>query len=76
MNAFCVILSRLPFVNPMHYPKTKRFYLRALNADGAMRTAMDENRQWRVIGIEPSELFARLPGSDRSHPAPDVWHAA
>ena len=76
MNAYCVILCRLPFVNPMHYPNTKRFYLRALNADWAIRTAMDENRQWRVIGIEPSELFARVPESDHTRPTPDVWHAA
>jgi hypothetical protein len=76
MNAYCVILCRLPFVNPMHYPRTKRLYLRAANADRAMRAAMDENRQWRVIGIEPSELFARVPESDRSRPTPDAWHAA
>jgi hypothetical protein len=76
MNAYCVILCRLPFVGPMHFPNTKRFYLRAADAERAISTAMAENRQWRVIGIEPSELFARQPGSDRSHPTQDVWHAA
>jgi hypothetical protein len=76
MNAYCVILCRLPFVNPMHYPHTKRFYLRASTADRAILTASEENRQWRVIGIEPSDLFARLLESDRLRPTPDVWHAA
>src|ERR1700739_3881241 len=71
MNAYCVILCRLPFVNPMHYPHMKRFYLSASTADRAMLTAADENRQWRVIGIEPSNLFARLPEGDHSRPTPD-----
>jgi len=76
MNAYCVILCRPPFVDPMHYPHTKRVYLGASTADRAMLAATDENRQWRVIGVEPSNLFVRLPESDGSHPTPDAWHAA
>jgi hypothetical protein len=60
MNTYCVILCREPLVNPICYPHGKRLYLRAATADGAIKTASDDNPHWRVIGIEPRDLFARL----------------
>jgi hypothetical protein len=59
MNLYCVILYPEPLVNRICYPRAKRFYLRAARADGAIQTASDENPQWRVIGVEPRDLFAR-----------------
>ena len=76
MNTFCVILCIEPFVNPIRYPRTKRFYLRAATADGAIQTASEDNPQWRVIGVEPSDLFARFLQSDPSRPTPYDSHAA
>jgi hypothetical protein len=76
MNTYCVILCIEPLVNPMCYPRTKRFYLRAATADGAIQTASNDNPHWRVIGIEPSDLSARLLQGDPSRPAPYDWHAA
>jgi hypothetical protein len=59
MNPYCVILCPEPLVNPVSYPRTKRFFLRAPSADGAIQAALADNPQWRVIGIEPGHLFAR-----------------
>jgi hypothetical protein len=60
MNTYCVILCREPLVNPICSPHGKRLYLRAATADGAIKTASDDNPHWRVIGVEPTDLFARL----------------
>jgi hypothetical protein len=68
MNAYCVILSRQPFVDTTSYARSKRFYLNAPSADRAMRIASDENPQFRVMGIEPSDLYSVLPQGDRSNP--------
>jgi hypothetical protein len=76
MNPYCVILCPEPLVNPVCYPRTKRFYLRAATADGAIQTASEDNPQWRVVGIEPRDLFARLLRSDPLRPIPSSWHAA
>jgi hypothetical protein len=76
MNTYCVILCIEPLVNPIRYPCTKRFYLRAATADGAIQTASEDNPQWRVIGVEPSDLFARFLQSDPSRPTPYDSHAA
>jgi hypothetical protein len=67
MNAYCVILSRQPFVDTTSYARSKRFYLNAATADRAMRIACDENPQFRVMGIEPSDLYSLLPREDRSN---------
>jgi hypothetical protein len=72
MNAYCVILCRQPFVNPAH-PRTKRFYIGAITADHAVRAASDQNPNFRVMGIEHSDLYPRLPQDDRS---PSLWQAA
>ena len=72
MNAYCVILSRQPFVNPA-YPRTKRFYIGAPTAERAMRAASDENPHFRVMGIEHSDLYPRLALNDLP---PSVWQAA
>jgi hypothetical protein len=72
MNAYCVILSRQPFVNPA-YPRTKRFYVGAQTADRAMRAASDQNPHFRVMGIEHSDLYPRLVQND---PSPSMWQAA
>jgi hypothetical protein len=37
MNTYCVILGLQPLVNFICYPRTKRFYLRAATADGAIQ---------------------------------------
>jgi hypothetical protein len=76
MNPYCVILCPEPLVNPVCYPRTKRFYLRAATPDGAIQTASEDNPQWRVVGIEPRDLFARLLQSDPLHPIASDWHAA
>jgi hypothetical protein len=76
MNPYCVILCPEPLVNPVCYPRTKRFYLRAATADGAVQTASEDNPQWRVVGIEPRDLFARLLQSDPLRPISSDWHAA
>ena len=57
MNPYCVVLSPEPLVNPVSYPRTKCFFLRASTADGAIQTASDDNPQWRAIGIEPSHVL-------------------
>jgi hypothetical protein len=76
MNVYCVVLSRLPLPNVPRYPRTTRLYLRAAAADVAVHTVSGENSQYRVIGIEPSDLFAPLLQGDRSGPTPETSHAA
>jgi hypothetical protein len=76
MNPYCVILCPEPLVNPVSYPRTKCFFLRAPSANGAIQAALADNPQWRVIGIEPRDLFARLLQSEPSCPTPQDWHAA
>jgi hypothetical protein len=75
MNPYCVILWPEPLVNPLSYPRTKRFYLRAPSADGAIQDALADNPRWRVIGIEPRDLFAGLLQGASSCPKPHDWHA-
>jgi hypothetical protein len=70
MKPYCVVLCPEPLVNPLSYPRTKCFFLRASTADGAIRTASVDNPQWRVIGIEPSHLFAPLLRTELSRPTP------
>jgi hypothetical protein len=76
MNPYCVILWPEPLVNPVSYPRTKRFFLRARSADGAIQAALADNPHWRVIGIEPRDLFAGLLQGASSCPKPHDWHAA
>jgi hypothetical protein len=59
MNAYCVILRRQPAVSTTSYAPSKRFYLTAQTADRAMLLAVDENPQFRAIGIEPGDLSSR-----------------
>jgi hypothetical protein len=70
MKPYCVILCPEPLVNPVSCPHTKCFFLRAPSADGAIQAAAADNPLWRVIGIEPSRLFAGLLRSEPSNPAP------
>jgi hypothetical protein len=72
-GVYCVILYRQP---RMHCARTKCLYLSEGSADRAVRTASIESPQWLVIGVEPSNLSARMPQSDRSHPTSDTWHVA
>jgi hypothetical protein len=58
MKPYCVVLYPEPLVNSLSYPRTTCFFLRASTADGAIQTASVDHPQWRVIGIEPSHLFA------------------
>jgi hypothetical protein len=76
VNPYCVILWPEPLVNPVSYPRTKRFFLRAPSADGAIQAALADNPHWRVIGIEPRDLFAGLLQGASSCPKPHDWHAA
>jgi hypothetical protein len=73
-GSYCVILCRRPLF-PVHYPRTKSFYLSEASADRAVATASIENARWRAIGVEPFNLSAREPQSDRSHATSD-WNAA
>ena len=74
-GVYCVILCRQPSV-PMHYPRTKRFYLSEGSADRAVTTASVENPQWRPVGVEPPNPSARMPQSDRSQSTSHTWHVA
>jgi hypothetical protein len=76
VNPYCVILWPEPLVNPVSCPRTKRFFLRAPSADGAIQAALADNPHWRVIGIEPGNLFAGLLQGASSCPKPHDWHAA
>jgi hypothetical protein len=76
MNIYCVILCRQHLANPMQYPRTKSFYLSEASADRAVVTASIENPQWRAIGVEPNNLSARKPQSDRSYSTSETWHVA
>jgi hypothetical protein len=76
MNPYCVILWPEALVNPVSCPRTKRFFLRARSADGAIHAALADNPHWRVIGIEPRDLFAGLLRGASSCPKPHDWHAA
>jgi hypothetical protein len=74
-GVYCVLLYRQPFV-PMLNPRTKCFYLSEGSADRAVTTASLENPQWRVIGVEPPDLSANMPQSDRSHSTSHTGHVA
>jgi hypothetical protein len=76
MNLYCLILCPEPLVNPVSYPRTKRLFLRSPSADSAIQSASADDPQWRVIGIEPGHLFARLLRSEPSLPASGNSHAA
>ncbi len=56
MKPYCVILCSPSFINPTSYPRTKRFYVGALSAIRAIRTACELNPEFRVLGIEHSDL--------------------
>jgi hypothetical protein len=75
MNPYCVVLRPELLGNSVSYPRTKCFFLRAPSAEGAIQAALADNPQWRVIGIEPRDLFARLLKAP-SCPIPHDWHAA
>ncbi|HET6218916.1 MAG TPA: hypothetical protein VFE27_17975 [Acidobacteriaceae bacterium] len=76
LGTYCVILCRQPLANPVLYPRTKCFYLIEASADRAVVTASVENPQWRAIGVEPPNVCARMPQSDRSHSTSETWHVA
>jgi hypothetical protein len=75
-GTYCVVLCRRPCANPMQYPRTKSFYLSEASADRAVVTASIENPQWSAIGVEPNNLSARKPQSDRSYSTSETWHVA
>lgn len=72
-GTYCVILYRQ---SPVHYPRTKYFYLNEPSADRALMTAAVENPQWRAIGVEPSNLSVPRPQGDHSRSTSDTWHVA
>jgi hypothetical protein len=74
-GAYCVVLCR-QHVSPVHYPRTKCFYLCEASADRALATASAENPQWRAIGIEPSNVSARRPQRDDSLSTSHTGHVA
>jgi hypothetical protein len=73
---YCVILCRRPLVDSVHYPHTKSLYLSEGSAERAVLTASVENPQWRAIGVEPSNLSARVPQRARSRSASETWDVA
>ena len=75
MNAYCVILSRQPFVNPA-YPRTKRYYVGASSADRAILAAADENPHFRVMGVEHSDVHPPLPQNDPTQKTSSASQAA
>jgi hypothetical protein len=74
-GVYCVVLWRRPSA-PLDYARTKCFYLCEGSADRALTTASVENPQWRVIGVEPPNLSARMPRGDRSQSTSHTWHVA
>jgi hypothetical protein len=76
VNTYCVILRLKPVVGSRRYPLNKRFYLKAAAADEAIHTASDDNPLWRVVGIEPSDLLARLLRGDHPRSTSSNWHAS
>jgi hypothetical protein len=56
MKAYCVILCTRSFIDPTSYPRTKRFYVGALSANRAIRAASELNPEFRVLGIEHSDV--------------------
>ncbi len=58
MKAYCVILCSPSFISPTSHPRTKRFYVGAVTANKAIRTASELNPGFRVLGIEHSDLLA------------------
>lgn len=73
MNAYCVILCRRPLIDATHHPRVKRFYVGAPTADRALRAASDQHPEFRVMGIEPSDLYPRLRQYDFES---STWQAA
>jgi hypothetical protein len=74
-GVYCVVLCRKSMV-PTHSPRTKCFYLSEGSADRAVTTASVENPQWCAMGVEPSNLYSRMPQSDRSYSNSQIWHVA
>ncbi len=68
MKAYCVILRSHSFINPTSYPRTKRFYVRALTANRAVRAASELNPEFRVLGIEHSDLWGAAATDESSAP--------
>jgi hypothetical protein len=58
MNPYCVILRPKPLVNSTSCQPMQNFYLSAPTADAAMKTVSDENPDFRVVAVEPGNLFA------------------
>jgi hypothetical protein len=75
MAAYCVILRPKPLITTAQ-PRNKRCYLSADTADRAIRTASDDNPEWRVVGVEPGGLFPPLSYTARPVPGSDSQHAA
>ena len=75
VGTYCVTLCR-PYSFPVHYPHMKSFYLTETSADQARITASLENPRWRVVGVEPRNLAACKPQSERSHATSETWHVA
>jgi hypothetical protein len=75
MNAYCVMLCRQPYVNPA-YPRTKRYYVGAPTAEGAILVAAGDNPHFRVMGVEHSDVYPPLPQNDPSPTTSSVSQAA
>jgi hypothetical protein len=67
---------RVVLYRPVHYPRLKYLSLSEGSADRAVMTASMEDPKWCAIGVEPPNLSARLPRSDRSHSTSHTWHVA
>jgi hypothetical protein len=68
MNTYCVVLRPQPPLNVI-YARPKRYYLRANSATQAMLIA-SEDPEWRVIGVEPTGMFAPPPHSSSTAISP------
>jgi hypothetical protein len=72
--AYCVVLRPPSLVKSLQ-PRNKCFYLSADTAVRAMRTASEDNPEWRVIGVEPCGMFPPMSKKD-SGSVSDGKHAA
>jgi hypothetical protein len=57
MRAYCVILCSQPFSNASTHPRTRSFYVGAPTANTAIASASELNPEFRVVGVEHSDLW-------------------
>jgi hypothetical protein len=64
MHTYCVVLRPQHSLNSLER-HTRRYYLRANSASLAMLIAAEDS-EWLVVGVEPAQMSALPPQSERS----------